>query len=129
MKTGYKKEYRWRSRHAGDFYYSFDETRYYHRHVRTFNEVRQNECDLADPEIRQYGRRALPRSRRRHVVLNAWNDFNRAREYGKSWKDYTRHSKQWMVADDPAPQIDRYILDNRGRYSWLNSILDKHERG
>lgn len=65
----------------------------YHRRVRTFPEMRQNVNDIADQELRDL--KYYPRGRRARAFLDPWNDFNRGRTFGKSWKDYTKNSRQW----------------------------------
>jgi hypothetical protein len=101
MKKNYKKVMSYRAKHDGDFHYEWT-GHGYHRPIRTFNEVRQNEGDRSD-----FRRERIPcavRARRNDHTLNAWNDFNRSRNYGKSWKHFTRHRKQWMIGNDPAPE-------------------------
>jgi hypothetical protein len=100
MKKNYKKVMRYRAKHDGDFYYEWI-GHGYHRPIRTFNEIRQNECDRTD--FRQEHIPCSVRARRNDHVLDAWNDVHRSREYGKSWKHFTRHRKQWMVGRDPSP--------------------------
>ncbi len=100
MKPNYRKVFSYRAKHAGDFYYDFTAGGY-HRGVRTINELRQNYGDRVD--LRDMPRSAHPRRCRNFSELDAWNDFSRSRDYGKSWKHFTRHRKQWMVAADPKP--------------------------
>lgn len=73
----------------------------YHRSVRTFPELRERAGVEADEELREYG--VQPRLGRNHNMLDPWNDFAIRRNHGRSWKDYTKHRKQWMRANDPAP--------------------------
>ena len=103
MKTKYRKVMRPRAEHAGDFWYVWN-GRGYHRPIKTFNEIRQNICDQCD--LRGEPRSCQPRARRSRVELDAWNDECRDRNYGKSWKHFTRHRKQWMVGSDPKPRVE-----------------------
>lgn len=103
MKTKYRKVYGFRAEHEGDFMYVWN-GKGYHRPIQTFNEIRQN--TNARRELRGLPRSAQPRGSRSRCELDAWNDENRGRDYGRSWKDYTRHRKQWMVGNDPKPVAD-----------------------
>jgi hypothetical protein len=102
VKPNYKKVFSFRARHEGDFYYDFIGK--YHRPVRTFPELRENYGHRVD--LRGMPRSCQPRFCRGNSELDAWNDFKRSRDYGKSWKHYTRHRKQWMVGNDPRPVRD-----------------------
>jgi hypothetical protein len=60
---------------------------HYHRRPQTQNERRQNFAAQADGmPVRRCRVKGLPHS---------WDDLHRARDWGKSWKDYTKHRKQW----------------------------------
>lgn len=71
----------------------------YHRAIHTFPELRDRDAVIYDDELRDL--KVFPRASRSHGVLDAWNDFNIKSNYGRSWKRYTKHRKQWMVGDDP----------------------------
>lgn len=103
MKTKYRKVLCRYADHAGDFMYVWN-GRGYHRPIKTFNEIRQN--TNARRELRGMPKSAQPRGCRSRCELDAWNDEERSRNYGKSWKHYTRHRKQWMVKDDPDPRVE-----------------------
>lgn len=92
MKTNYAKKMRPDATHAGDFWYVWQGCGY-HRPIKTYNEIRQNICDEHDH--RGDARSCRPRSCRNRGALDAYNDVNRSRNYGKSWKDFTRFRKQW----------------------------------
>lgn len=59
------------------------------RAPRTMQERRRNAGEAHDREYRARGRRM--------VLPSAWDDLMAARAGGKSWKDHTRHRKQWMM--------------------------------
>lgn len=109
MKTHYVKKLTHDAKDEGDFYYS---RRYggYYRRIRTFQEIRQNEAHL-----REHGQGCGIRLGRNNATLNSWNDFMVSRQYKKTWKDFTRYRKQWMVGDDPAPIPPRH----RSWWVWL----------
>lgn len=56
------------------------------RRMRTQQERRRNAGDRTD-----YGYQG-----RRKSIPSAWDDIPYSRLGGKSWKDYTRHRRQWM---------------------------------
>ena len=56
------------------------------RNVKTTNELRQLKGADADGE---------PVRRRRLNIPTAYDDPRVSRDYGKSWKDYTKRRKQW----------------------------------
>jgi hypothetical protein len=119
MKTKYSKVLNCWSNRPGDYFYVWN-GRGYHRAVKTFSEIRQNEATRAD--LRGVHHTAHPRGRRSRYELDAWNDFKRDRTYGKSWKHYTRHRKQWMVREDPKATPYRYVdgtIDTRGLVNHL----------
>ena len=59
---------------------------HYHRHVRTMNELRQLRGADHDGE---------PVRRRRLTLPTSYDDPMISRNFGKSWKDYTKRRKQW----------------------------------
>lgn len=60
-----------------------------HRFPRTIQEARRNIGDRDEGRFKARGRRMrLPSS---------WDDYPVSRPGGKSWKDHTRHRKQWMA--------------------------------
>lgn len=63
--------------------------RRYFRHPHTMQERRRNAGDAHDREF-------CVRGRRKHLP-SAWDDLMASRRGGKSWKDFTRHRKQWMM--------------------------------
>lgn len=113
MKPNYRKEFSWRAKHPRDFCYDSVQGGYY-RQIRTIQEIRRNIGDYtdfrADPHI------DVKRGRGRNSsMLDSWNDFPVSRRGKKSWKDFTRHKKQWMVGGDPKPVLPP---DRRG-WGWL----------
>lgn len=104
MKTQYRKYVDdWRKDSPGNFYYTLVSKGYYRR-IRTISELRRRAADDVDfPHVSYID---TGRNRGRNTkMLDAWNDFPRARcrNNPRSWKDYTKHKKQWMVGNDPAP--------------------------
>lgn len=97
MKSQYRKEIKWYSKRADDFYYVHAWAGY-HRSIRTFGELRQIAAEKADFRDGSVKRRLG----RNTSVLDSWNDFNRGRSYKKSWKDFTKYKKQWMTSQDKA---------------------------
>lgn len=85
--VGYSIRYgEWReevSRHGGKYHHRYAQ---YHRAPKTFNEVRQLRGMDAD---------GLPIRRRRLNVPSAYDDVHLGRNYGKSWKDFTKQRRQW----------------------------------
>jgi hypothetical protein len=59
---------------------------HYFRHPQTMNELRQLTGAEHDGE---------PVRRRRLTLPTSYDDGHIARNYGKSWKDYTKQRKQW----------------------------------
>ncbi len=104
MKKQYTKCLQWRAKHPGDFYYEHRAV-YMHRQMRTFSEARAWVAADTDPELRDL--KVYPRPKRNPHWLDPWGDYTVCRNFGKSWKDYTRHRKQWMVADDPEPDAHK----------------------
>jgi hypothetical protein len=107
VKHHYRKVWHpWRRNRVGlgAFYYVHRHAGY-HRAIRTIGELRRNDADHHDRELRVLGCR--PRACRGSKYLDAWNDPPLRRNYKKGWKDYTRHRKQWMSGADPAPS-DRW---------------------
>lgn len=104
MKSQYRKyKNRWAGKHPGEFHYEHVKRSYYRR-IRTFPELRRLAGDKADYEHASYI--DVGRNRGRNSkMLDAWNDFPKKRTSGnaRSWKDFTKHKKQWMVSDDPKP--------------------------
>lgn len=87
MKTQYTKELTWDGRPSYERISSS-----YYRPIKTFAEIRDREAMRTEHgELFQ----KLTRGCRNYRFLNAYNDFSRARNYGRSWKDYTRQKKQW----------------------------------
>ena len=113
MKTGYRKEFCYRSKEKNDWHYSSLRAGYY-RKIRTFPELRRNAADAVD--YRDEPHIDVKRGRGRNSnKLDAWNDFPVSRTGGRSWKDYTRHRKQWMTGDDPKPKT----MPPRRGWGWL----------
>ena len=56
------------------------------RGIRTFNERKRNAAAKADGYKTRGKRRNLPTS---------WDDPRISRDWGRSWKDYTKHKKQY----------------------------------
>ena len=102
LKKQYRKILCVRGMLAGQFYYRTDR---YHRQIRTAAEIRANEGLAADchwdDDFRGLG--LHPRGRRSSWNLDSWNDFKISRNYKKSWKDFTKHRKQWMMGIEPPP--------------------------
>jgi hypothetical protein len=98
LKTHYRKTYTRGS--TEKFFYEVEYN--YHRPIHTFSEVRQNMGVLADEELRELNVR--PRACRNEMVLDSWNDFRISRNFKKSWKDFTKHRKQWMMGSEKPPQ-------------------------
>lgn len=113
MKQQYQKVLKFRAKHNGDFYYEWTGSGYY-RPIGTFSEVRQNTGDANDFQKEEIKCRV--RAKRSMRNLDPWQDFARSQNYGKSWKQYTRHRKQWMVKDDPKP----HKTPERG---WVYTLL------
>ena len=63
--------------------------RHYYRHLRTFNERKQN----ADPEVAEYVR---PCRRHYSMILEPWVNEKVRPWRNRSWKDCTKKRKQWM---------------------------------
>lgn len=59
---------------------------YQWRQVRTFSEIRQHYHALDD------GQKVR---RRRLLIPTVWDDRTISRNWGRSWKDYTKRRKQW----------------------------------
>lgn len=59
---------------------------HYFRHPKTMNELRQLLGADHDGE---------PVRRRRLLIPTSYDDPHISRNYGKSWKDYTKQRKQW----------------------------------
>lgn len=100
MKKHYRKIARWNATEPGDFYYC---THNYHRPIRTVAEIRANLGLIADgrtdDDLR--GLHIFPRGARGSYELDSWNDFAISRNWKKSWKDFTKNRKQWMMGDEP----------------------------
>lgn len=103
MKAKYRKVMRRRAEHSGDFCYVWNGSGY-DRPIKTFNEVRQNVRDWHD--LRDQPHSCMPRARRGRYAIDAYNAERRGRNYGRSWKHYTRHCKQWMVGRDPKARAE-----------------------
>jgi hypothetical protein len=58
----------------------------YHRYFRTYNEYRQNLL---------HAHEGLPVRTRRLNLPVLYDDLNIVRNWGRSWKDYTKNRKQW----------------------------------
>ncbi|UTC28396.1 hypothetical protein GURKE_03760 [Brevundimonas phage vB_BpoS-Gurke] len=63
--------------------------RQYFRHPRTMQERRRNAGDVHDRVV-------SVRGNRKHLP-SSWDDIMASRRAGKSWKDFTRYRKQWMM--------------------------------
>lgn len=63
---------------------------WYYRHPKTLNEKRQNSA-CQDDGFHVRGKR-----RAKHPN-GSWDAIPVKRTYGKSWKDYTKYRKQWMI--------------------------------
>lgn len=110
MKHHYNKEYTWGSTHPGDWRYDL-KAGGYHRAVRTFPEIRRNVSDKTEYR----NEKIRYRDRSAGHMLDAWNDFPISRNYGRSWKDYTKYRKQWMRCREPEPVVPRWMR-SYGRY-------------
>jgi hypothetical protein len=105
VKKQYRKVRGYRKYDADWFYYNHISGGYY-RQISTFQEQRRNNNDLADEEFRAL--RVKVRRRRAGNKLNAWNlERFPCRAYRRTWKDFTRHARQWGVGEDPGPQPGR----------------------
>jgi hypothetical protein len=71
------------SRHAGKYRHRYA---WYFRYIQTFNEKRQLHACVMD---------GLPVRRARLTVPDVRDDIMVARNYGRSWKDYTKQRHQW----------------------------------
>lgn len=89
MKNHYKRVQRSRGSNRTEYVFEWG----YHRSVSTASEIRANTNDRADREFREY--RVKVRGRRCAANLDARNDFSIARNFGKSWKDFTKNKRQW----------------------------------
>lgn len=100
MKKHYRKVACFRATEPGHFYYC---THNYHRPVRTVGEIRAYLGLLADGRTDDDMRdlKIFPRAARGPYELDAWNDFAISRSWKKSWKDFTKNRKQWMMGDEP----------------------------
>ncbi len=98
MKTQYRKVKKWWFRQGISPRYELEHGGY-HRSINTWSEIRQNEW--ARDDIRQHDYTYKVRARRNYFLLDSWNDFNISRNYGRSWKDYTRNRNQY----DKTPHI------------------------
>lgn len=102
MKKQYRKKLCLWGFRAGQFYYCTD---HHYRPIRTVPEIRANEGLAADihwdEDYRDLG--LYPRGRRSSWNLDSWNDYRISRNYKKSWKDFTKHRKQWMMGVEPPP--------------------------
>jgi hypothetical protein len=84
----------------------------YHRRVRTFGEIRANVGAFCDEELRDL--KVYPRRCRSAKELDAWNDFGVTRNYKKSWKDFTKLRKQWMMGGEPV--VDHCVWDDQPKW-------------
>ena len=68
---------------------------HYYRHIRTNQEIRENDfIDSYDIDSKEYGVK-IRRSRSKKMIPTSWDDHF---TYGKkSWKDVTKCRKQWEV--------------------------------
>lgn len=98
MKKHYRRVASRRSPEPGAFYYR---TYHYYRPVRTVPEIRAYYSLRADrrSDDDMFELNIFPR--RCAHELNPWNDFAISRSWKKSWKDFTKFRKQWMMADGP----------------------------
>lgn len=103
MKSQYRKVYRtWSRGRDEDHDFVFEHKGpNYHRRIYTFQEVARNCSD--EIEYRGMNMRGIRPCRRVHV-LDPWNDWMISRNYGKSWKDFTKYRKQWMDESEPMPR-------------------------
>lgn len=94
MKKHYKRrpdEPRW-SRWSNTYLPAWGVGRFEHKYARhyrtfqTFNEIRQHEHALLDGAHIRARRLNLPR---------IWDDCHIGRNYGRSWKDFTKNRRQW----------------------------------
>ncbi len=98
MKTNYKfikdsTRYHWRTGEeivTNINRYTLKYPKWY-RHPKTLNEKKQT-CGFQNDyrELRIRGERTWK------MLPTSWDDINVTRTWGKSWKDYTKHKKQWM---------------------------------
>ena len=88
MKKHYVKKPNWNNT---SWYYYIDY--HYHRQICTANELRQHSCAKTDRRADRLNYKI--RGRRSPAYLDSWNDFNISKNYGKSWKHFTKQKKQW----------------------------------
>jgi hypothetical protein len=114
VKNRYRKVWGGRVSHPGEFYYDSVDGRY-GRAISTFPEIRRNTADLNDRELRELGLKV--RRCRAGQHLNSWNLERSQSRFGKrTWKDFTRHRRQWEVGRDPKPVWDD--LEIRWAITW-----------
>ena len=96
MKPNYRKVPRWyRPRSESDYVYDHVSGNYMRR-MQTFGELRRNCQDVSEfgTEVKGVGRRG-------DDILNPWNNERvPSRNFRRSWKEFTRHRKQWMISSD-----------------------------
>lgn len=109
MKKRYRKAWgRRRVHHPGEFYYDSVDGGY-GRAISTFPELRRNEGDRSDRELCELGVKVRPCRTGRN--LDSWNLERCESRYGKrTWKDFTRHRRQWGVGFDPKPVWDDWYV-------------------
>lgn len=78
-----------------DFFYCLQYG--YFRSIQTFPERRDNDFFDTHDEDRKMYRIKFRRARSSGMIPNSWDDIHVSREGGKSWKDYSKCRKQWMV--------------------------------
>ncbi len=100
MKSQFRKEIRTWPKGRGNSFVFVHQGPNYHRSIKTFPEIRRNCAD--ENEYRGTNMRGIRPCRRDHY-LDSWNDFMVSRNYGKSWKDFTKYRKQWMDTSEPVP--------------------------
>lgn len=119
MKSHFKKRNTEYARKANHCVYALRRTGYYRR-PHTFAELRGN-CALEyDDDLRELNVR--PRGARAYQYLDARSAHAPHRNWGRGWKDYTKHTKQWMGADDPGPVPSKHQQSYRHRYAMLEHL-------
>lgn len=120
MKPQYKKvDAWWRKNRSTHYVHAYSG---YHRDIRTWSEARQNHYAIADLRDEYEFDYKIRKSRNLHD-LDPWNDYPIRRNYGRSWKDYTKNHKQWMeTAKVKTPKPERKSMLFRGLMNALEEV-------